>query len=57
MSGRSWNKPWAKLTPAEVIAIRESSATRSKAAMAEQLRVHRSTISRAMRRRTWRDVP
>jgi IS30 family transposase len=50
-------KPFAKLTPAEVVVIRESSATRPKAELAAALRVHRSTISRAARRRTWRDVP
>jgi hypothetical protein len=51
------NRPGAKLNPITVIAIRESSATRSQNELAAQLMVHRSTVSRAMRRRTWRDVP
>jgi IS30 family transposase len=48
-------KPFAKLNPVVVVAIRESSATRNELAL--QLKVHRSTVSRAARRRTWRDVP
>jgi hypothetical protein len=51
------NKPGAKLTPGAVVAIRESSATRSQNEMAVALRVHRSTVSRAARAVTWRDVP
>ena len=56
MSGRSWNKPWAKLDPAVVSAIRLNSEKRSHADVAKQLKVNRTTVSRAMRRLTWRDV-
>jgi hypothetical protein len=62
MSGRraakaSSNNPRAKLNPVVVVFIRESSATRSQNEMAKRLMVHRSTVSRAMRAITWRDVP
>jgi hypothetical protein len=50
------NRPGAKLNPITVIAIRESSATRSQNEMAVALQVHRSTVSRAARAVTWRDV-
>jgi predicted transcriptional regulator len=57
MSGRSWNKPWAKLDPAVVSAIRLNSEKRSHADVAKQLKVNRTTVSRAARRLTWADVP
>jgi hypothetical protein len=50
-------KPHTKLNPVAVVFIRESYATRSQNELAQQLRVHRTTVSRAARRRTWADVP
>jgi IS30 family transposase len=47
----------AKLSPGAVKTIRIFSAKYSYAEMARLLRVHRSTVSKAARRRTWADVP
>jgi IS30 family transposase len=46
----------AKLSPPAVKLIRLFSAKYSYGEMARMLRVHRSTISRAVRRLTWVDV-
>jgi IS30 family transposase len=56
MSGSSSYRPRAKLDPGAVVAIRLNSEKRSHADVAKQLKVNRTTVSRAMRRLTWRDV-
>jgi hypothetical protein len=46
----------AKLDPVVVMAIRANREKRSHSEIAVRLKVHRSTVSRAMRAITWRDV-